>query len=105
MIVSNPENYGGSQRRAVAYTLGGFQKSKTKNKKYDAMLVNKTSGKVIRVPFGDSRYEQYKDSTGLGLYSNRDHKDMKRREAYRKRHQGEQNNKYSSGWFSWYYLW
>tara|TARA_A100001015_G_C14678647_1_gene589810 strand:- start:66 stop:293 length:228 start_codon:yes stop_codon:yes gene_type:complete len=38
--------------------------------------------------FGDSRYEQYKDSTGLGIYSHLDHMDKTRRSNYYKRHSG-----------------
>ena len=88
------------------YKLKGFEVSKRKHKKYDAILELKTRDKKTktkRIPFGDSRYEQYKDL--LGYYSSKDHFDKKRRNSYRKRHFGEQKNKYSAGWFSWYYLW
>lgn len=59
------------------------------------------------VQFGDRRYEQYKDSSPLGLWSHLDHGDKTRRTRYKKRHgaQGHQRVKYSAAWFSWHYLW
>jgi len=95
MILDNPNDY----------KLIEFKKSKFKNKKYDAILINKKNGKIKKIPFGQKGYEQFKDVTGLHIYSHLDHQDKKRRELYRKRHEGEQHNKYSSGWFSWNYLW
>lgn len=94
MIVPSPENY----------RFHGFEVSHTKNKKYDAILLNKLTKKFLRVPFGDKRYEQYHDKA-LGVYSSLDHHDEKRRAAYRKRHDGEQLRTYSSGFFSYYFLW
>lgn len=94
MKVENPNDY----------TFKGFEKSKTKNKKYDAILVHKQTKREKRVPFGDSRYDQYKDRA-LGHYKSKDHLDKKRRDAYRRRHSGELNNKFSSGYFAWKYLW
>lgn len=87
------------------YKLVKFRRSQTKGKKYDALLVNKKTGREKTVPFGAIGYEQYKDTTGLGLYSKQDHKDPKRRELYRKRHRGEDGNKFSSGYLSLKYLW
>lgn len=58
-----------------------FEKSNIANKKYSVIT---PKGKKIH--FGDTRYEHYKDTTGLKLYSNLDHLDEKRRSAYRKRH-------------------
>jgi hypothetical protein len=95
MIVKNPKNY----------KLVGFEKSRTKFKKYDAILEQKISKTYLRVPFGDNRYPQYKDSVPLGLYKKKDHNDVIRRQRYRARHAGENKNKFSSGYFSWYYLW
>jgi len=86
------------------YKFIRFEKSKSKTKKYDAILINKKTGNMKRVPFGDNRYKHYQDRV-LGLYSNLDHLDNKRRQLYRNRHNGEQNNKYSSGYWAWYYLW
>lgn len=86
------------------YKLKGFKRSSTKHKKYDAILVNKKTQRELKVPFGDTRYEQYKDKA-LGLYKHKDHNDPKRRENYRKRHAGEEISKFSSGYFSYKYLW
>ena len=96
MIVDHPEDY----------TLVGFERSHVKVKKYDAILKNKRTRKVQkRVPFGAIGYEQFKDSTGRGLYTHVNHGDPKRRRNYRTRHHGENKRKFSSGYFSWKYLW
>lgn len=88
------------------YRFIKFEKSKTKNKKYDAILENKKTKRLRRVPFGDSRYEQYQDTTGLGFYSNKDHKDKQRRLNYRNRHEVYlKEGYYSPSFFSWVYLW
>ena len=79
----------------------------TGHKKYRVVLFDKNDSKVKTVQFGDSRYEQYRDSTPLRLYSSKDHLDKQRRLNYRSRHgaQGFQNVKYSPSWFSYNYLW
>jgi len=88
------------------YSLKGFRKSKSKNKKYDALLVNKKTGRSKTIPFGDKRYQHYKDSTGLGLYSNLNHGDKERRKKYKQRHQGFiKQGQYSAAYFSMRYLW
>ncbi len=74
---------------------GGF-------KKYVAVLVD-GHGKKKRVPFGDRRYEQFRDR--IGHYAHLDHGDARRRRSYRARHAGEERRKYSPGWFAWTYLW
>jgi hypothetical protein len=90
----------------VDYKLKGFEKSDTLNKKYDAILINKTTKKQTRVPFGDSNYGQFKDSTGLNLYSKNDTLDKKRRDLYRNRHKKDlKTGFYSPGHFSYFYLW
>ena len=76
-----------------------FEKSDRQFKKYKAILPD---GKTVH--FGDKRYEQFKDSTPLKLYSNMDHHDAKRRELYYKRH-GKDYPKYSAYYFSKKYLW
>lgn len=86
------------------YTHIGFTKSLTKNKKYDAILKNKQTGEIKKIPFGDARYAQYRDSTGLDLYSHLDHLDEKRKKNYYSRH-GIKADKYSSKWFSHRFLW
>lgn len=80
-----------------------FRKSRTKNKKYDAIVVTK-SGRQRTIPFGDSRYQQFADNTGLGLYTHLNHRDPDRRANYRRRHRSP-GHQFSASWFSWHYLW
>jgi hypothetical protein len=85
-----------------------FSKSKAKNKKY---AVRTPGGKLIN--FGDSRMQQFKDSTGLGLYSHLDHGDSKRRKSYLARAKGIKDkngnltwkNPESANYYSVKYLW
>ena len=65
-----------------------IEKSKAMNKKYAAIVFNKITKKLRRINFGDSRYENFKDSTGLGLFTSKNHGDRKRRKAYFMRHSG-----------------
>jgi hypothetical protein len=84
------------------YKLFGFRKSKTKNKKYDGILIKE--GKKVYVPFGDIRYEQYHDLTKLNLYKS--HNDKTRRASYQARHKKDlRDGYYSPGYFSYFYLW
>ena len=88
-----------SQWRVLA-----IQPSDAKHKKYRAVLVS--GKKTVTLNFGDSRYDQYKDQTGHGLYSHKDHLDPKRRAAYIARHSGYiKQGFYSPGYFSIRYLW
>jgi len=88
------------------YKFKGFEKSDAQNKKYNAIIVDKITKKETRIPFGDSRYSQYKDVTGLGLYSKNDTLDKKRRDLYRLRHAKDLKDGYfSPGYFAYYYLW
>jgi hypothetical protein len=82
-----------------------FEKSRRKYKKYSAIMKNKRTGRFNRVDFGDKRYEQFRDSTGLGIYSHLNHNDPKRRSNYRSRHFKTAQRKYSPSWFSYNYLW
>ncbi len=85
-----------------------FKRSTRKNKKY---MVRSPKGKLIH--FGDTRYQHYEDRTPLKLYANLNHKDPKRRQAYRKRHEAIKlkdgtpayKNKEQSSYYSYYYLW
>lgn len=95
VVIDHPEDY------RFLY----FEKSKSQNKKYDAVLEKKYTLREKRVPFGDKRYEHYKDRTGLGLYSKLDHLDPQRRRNYTSRHSSDSQNKFSSGWFAQKYLW
>lgn len=94
MIVENPEDY----------CLIGFRKARNPRKKYEGVLVSYSDGHRKYVPFGDTRYQQYQD-TALGLYSDLNHLDTRRRKAYHIRHAEDKKNRYSSGWFSAKYLW
>lgn len=94
MKIENPTNY----------KFLRFEKSRTHGKKYDAILLNKTTKKEKRVPFGALGYSHYKDKA-LGLYSKSNHLDVARRARYRARHKGENLAKFSSGYFAWKYLW
>lgn len=95
MIVTNPDDY----------TLKGFKKSSRPHKKYDAILENKKTGRTKEIPFGDTRYDHYHDSTPLKLYSSKNHNDEKRRKNYLERHSSDSKNKFSSGYFAAKYLW
>jgi hypothetical protein len=87
------------------YDFIKFTRSPRKNKKYRATLEHKKTGKAVHIDFGDSRYEQYKDTTGLRLFSHNDHLDKKRRTSYRARFSGLPRTQYSPHYFSWKFLW
>lgn len=93
MIVKNPDNY----------RLLKFRISKSNNKKYDAILINKHTNNIKIIPFGDIRYEQFYDK--LGKYSYLNHNNKDRQKKYIERHQNDIDNKFSSGWFAYHYLW
>jgi hypothetical protein len=63
-----------------------IDKSTKKGKKYMAVVQNKKTRRTRVLHFGGLGYEQFKDSTGLGLYSNVNHGDPKRRRNYFGRH-------------------
>ena len=85
-----------------------FKRSPRKNKKY---MVRTPSGNIIH--FGDTRYQQYKDTTNLKLYKHLDHLDKDRRERYRARaskiidKQGNLTYKdpNSANYYAYNYLW
>ena len=88
------------------YDIIKFRRSDTKGKKYDAVIQHKKTDKKYIIPFGSNTHQQYKDSTGLGLYSNLDHEDKLRRASYRLRHRVfYKPNYYSPAYMSWNYLW
>lgn len=70
-----------------------------KGKKYSVLK----DGKYL-LSFGSSAHEQYKDVTGLGLWTHKDHLDKERRRRYYARH-GKATNKDSAKWWSHHYLW
>ena len=83
-----------------------LRKSTRAFKKYMAIFPSDTKGntKGKTVHFGDNRYEQYKDSTGLNVYTHLNHGDSERRARYYARH-GKTAKKHSAKWFSHKYLW
>lgn len=88
------------------YKLLGFEKSKTKNKMYDAIIQNNKTKRLIKVPFGSSIHKNYSDKTGLNVYPHLIHGDKKRRTNYRKRHKVYlKKGYYSPSYFSWVFLW
>ena len=74
----------------VSYTI---KKSTRIHKKYMAIF---SDGRPS-VHFGDNRYQQYRDTTPLKLYSRLDHNDEKRKKAYYDRH--GKATLYSAKWF------
>jgi hypothetical protein len=86
------------------YKLLGYQRSSRNGKKYDAIIKNKSTGRTVRVPFGATGYETFKDDTGLSLYKT--HRDAARRKSYIARHKGFiRQGFYSPGYFSLKILW
>lgn len=86
------------------HRLLGYKKSSTKYKKYDALIENKETKKKYTIPFGDTRYENYQDKTGLNLYPV--HKDEERRKSYKARHKVYlKDGFYSPSYFAYYILW
>ncbi len=76
-----------------------WEASPLSNKKYRVYLNN---GK--HVDFGDRRYQHFKDSTPLKLYSHLNHGDVERRHRYYARH-NKDYPQYSADWLSKKYLW
>ena len=62
------------------FKLIGFEVGKG-NKKYNALLKEKKTGKIKKISFGDKRYQQYEDKA-LKIYSHLNHYDEKRRNNY-----------------------
>lgn len=85
-----------------------FSISTRQHKKYSVIA---PSGKILH--FGDKRYQQFKDSTGLGVYSHMDHLDLDRRELYRRRARGIKDgtgrltyrNRESPNYYAYNFLW
>jgi len=89
-----------------------FKKSTRKGKKYSVVSPNGT-----KIHFGAIKngipMDQFKDSTGLKLYSKYDHNDEKRRDNYRARHSKIKLkdgsyaylDKEQPSYWSWHYLW
>ena len=92
--------------KSLEYELVGYEKSNYKGKMYNAIIKNKKSNKIVKVPFGSSEYENYQDKTGLNLYQHLIHGDKNRRRLYKLRHKKDiKKGYYSPGWFSYFILW
>ena len=59
-------------------------KSNKEFKKLRAQFKNPDTGQMNTIHFGDSRYDQYKDKTGI--WKHKDTNDPVRRKLYRERH-------------------
>ena len=85
-----------------------FKKSTRKGKKY---MVRTPKGKLIH--FGASSMQQFKDTTGLGLYTHLNHGDKERRKRYLARAKGIKDkngnltwkNPESANYYAVRYLW
>lgn len=76
-----------------------------KYKKYSVLKYNKkTKEWDYLLSFGDNRYQHYKDSTPLKLWSHLDHGNKERRKRYYQRH-GTTTDKESATYWSNKYLW
>ena len=53
--------------------------------KYSVYVKNEKTGKPKKINFGHSDYEHYKDTTGVGAWSHKNHLDKERRKRYRAR--------------------
>lgn len=90
--------------------LKNLRASPRATKKYVMTLFDHKTGKKIRdIHFGGIRkdgtpYSQYKDTTGLGLYTKYDTLDKKKRDAYYKRHK-KNYGPYSADSLSKRFLW
>lgn len=90
----------------VDYVLQGYRKSSRKGKMYDAILKNKSNGKLVYVPFGDNSMGNFKDDTNLNLYPHLIHGDKERRRRYKARAKGKvKKGYYSPSFFSYFILW
>lgn len=98
VVIANPSSY----------RLVGFEVNHGNKHKYNAILENKQTHRQKKVPFGGKKedgtpYQHYRDR--IGHYSKYDHLDKDRRQRYRIRHHGQDKHKFSSGFFSWRFLW
>ena len=88
------------------YYFVNFEKATKTNKMYNAIIREKKTSKIVKLPFGDNRYKNYGDKTGLNLYPKLITGNLERRRLYRLRHQRDLKvGYYSSGFFAYYILW
>ena len=67
--------------------------SSNPEKKYMAVVKDKKTNETRLIHFGASDYEQFKDSSGVGKYTRKNHGNPKRRHNYFTRHSGIGNKK------------
>lgn len=87
------------------YNFIKFEKSNRKNNKYIAILKNKKTNKIVKVYFGNPNYQQYRDTTGLKLFSDKDHYDTKRQNSFKARFKHHNLTDWTPSHFSWTRLW
>lgn len=87
------------------YKFVEFKRSSNPAKKYMAILKNKSTNRTKTVHFGSASHEHYRDTTGLGLWSHKNHNDEKRRKSFQARMSRWSDKKYSPAYFSARYLW
>jgi hypothetical protein len=83
----------GQGPRRMKERVREIKKSKRRGKKYMAIIENLATRKRRVVHFGGLGYQQYKDRTRRGLYSQHDHGSRKRMRSYFSRHSGTPNRK------------
>ena len=59
-----------------------------RDKKYTATIMNKNTKEIRKLHFGHKDYPQFRDSTPLKLYANRNHGEIRRMRNYFNRHSG-----------------
>ena len=82
-----------------------MQQAKNKDKKYRATFINPKTKRINNIEFGASNYQQFKDSTPLKLYKDKNHNDIERKNKYYKRHGSDEGIFLSKDWFSKKILW
>ena len=82
-----------------------FERSHLPQSKYNAIIEDVKTRKRMKVPFGSSIHQQYRDDVPLKLYKRLDHNDEKRRKNYLARHEKYRHKKFSPSWLSSVYLW
>ncbi len=83
---------GGNKKFPMHEKILFFQKGPFP-KKYTAKIQNKKNKSTRILHFGDRRYEQYKDRTNLGIYTQKNHGNKRRQENYYNRHSGIKHRK------------
>ena len=72
-------------------------------KKYYALVTFVKSGKPLKIYFGDTSYQHYRDK--LGYWSHLDHGYATRRASYKSRHGSTRHTRGTASWFADQILW